>query len=298
MGLSTGSAAELGRGGIFSHLVYKGLVVINVQYRLGAFGWLEGVSNSTATQYSQRGLHDANMAVDFIRKHVRKFFRGDPNRITIGGQGQGACIAGQLGVMEMGQPEGKKRFQRVLLMGGSPTSCLAQSVFKRNRYSGSSRDFLDTNCPQIRRKEYTEEPEGRDDIYNCVWGQYRERPGELGGLVRSGAISYDRWDMALPEYNETATARELITPSFDNIYTAAMNDSSLVKSKLQWFMGVGIDAWSMQDEHLGAYDMQKGNTYAFHPISLLNPEDPDYRGYMQEMVEYFYGDKLIAGGVF
>jgi carboxylesterase type B len=69
----------------------NGFIHVEMQYRLGAFGYLSsqevkdnGVLNA--------GLLDQRFAIEWVKKHISKF-GGDPERITIGGESSGAGSA-------------------------------------------------------------------------------------------------------------------------------------------------------------------------------------------------------------
>jgi para-nitrobenzyl esterase len=71
-----------------AHLAARDVVVISVNYRLGALGWLaaDGVP-------SNLGLRDLRAAVDWVRANAPAF-GGDPDRIVLMGESAGSgCIA-------------------------------------------------------------------------------------------------------------------------------------------------------------------------------------------------------------
>lgn len=66
----------------------NGFITVEIQYRLGAFGFLaseevkeHGVTNA--------GLLDQRFAIQWVQEHIAKF-GGDPKRVTIGGESSGA----------------------------------------------------------------------------------------------------------------------------------------------------------------------------------------------------------------
>lgn len=61
---------------------------VEIQYRLGAFGYLSStdVKNQGALN---AGLLDQRFAFDWVQKYIAKF-GGDPTRVTIGGESSGA----------------------------------------------------------------------------------------------------------------------------------------------------------------------------------------------------------------
>ncbi|ETS87819.1 hypothetical protein PFICI_01647 [Pestalotiopsis fici W106-1] len=66
----------------------NGFVFVEIQYRLGAFGYLSSpdIKNNGVLN---AGLLDQRFALDWVQKYITKF-GGDPTRVTIGGESSGA----------------------------------------------------------------------------------------------------------------------------------------------------------------------------------------------------------------
>lgn len=95
------------RGG---NLVELGdVVVVSVEYRMGAFGFLyaEGISPNL-------GLQDQVCALEWVRRHIADF-GGDPTNVTIFGQSAGAASVAYLLVM----PSARGLFHKAILQSGS-----------------------------------------------------------------------------------------------------------------------------------------------------------------------------------
>ena len=73
----------------------KGIVVVNVSYRLGVLGnlYLPEIADVNLS------VHDVNQALVWVHENIR-YFGGDPDNITIAGQSAGAWYA----VVMMGDP--------------------------------------------------------------------------------------------------------------------------------------------------------------------------------------------------
>ena len=85
------------------------IVVVNISYRLGAFGfWLPEGSTGLSP-----GLHDQVVALEWIRDNIAKF-GGDPDNVTVSGESAGAISA--LLLTEWGY--GQKLFKRIGAMSG------------------------------------------------------------------------------------------------------------------------------------------------------------------------------------
>ncbi|EAU30772.1 conserved hypothetical protein [Aspergillus terreus NIH2624] len=65
----------------------NGFITVEIQYRLGAFGFL---SSAEVHEHGtpNAGLLDQRFALEWVQQHIRKF-GGDPNRVTIGGESAG-----------------------------------------------------------------------------------------------------------------------------------------------------------------------------------------------------------------
>ncbi|KAK1754279.1 alpha/beta-hydrolase [Echria macrotheca] len=66
----------------------RGVVVVSVQYRLGAFGFLSS-PQVKAKGVLNAGLLDQRFALEWVQTHIHKF-GGDPDRVTIYGESAGA----------------------------------------------------------------------------------------------------------------------------------------------------------------------------------------------------------------
>ncbi|XP_026760793.1 carboxylic ester hydrolase-like [Galleria mellonella] len=86
-----GGAFAVGSGNAFlygpDHLVGAGVVLVTLNYRLGALGFL---SLETEEVSGNMGLKDQVMALKWVRDNIESF-GGDPNRVTIFGESAGAA---------------------------------------------------------------------------------------------------------------------------------------------------------------------------------------------------------------
>lgn len=69
----------------------NGFIVVEIQYRLGAFGFLAS-PDIKAHGKLNAGLLDQRYALEWVQKHIAKF-GGDPRRVTIAGESSGASSA-------------------------------------------------------------------------------------------------------------------------------------------------------------------------------------------------------------
>lgn len=83
----------------------EGMVVVNMNYRLGALGFMDmsGYLGDAYRQSGNSGLLDIIEALRWVRKNIASF-GGDPDNVTIMGQSAGAKLCGALIIMK--KPEG------------------------------------------------------------------------------------------------------------------------------------------------------------------------------------------------
>lgn len=94
----------------------EGIVVVNVNYRLGALGFMDvsGVLGDEYKESGNNGLLDIIQALHWVRQNIASF-GGDPQQICLMGQSAGAKICSTLTIME--KTEGL--FQRAILCSGA-----------------------------------------------------------------------------------------------------------------------------------------------------------------------------------
>jgi para-nitrobenzyl esterase len=88
----------------------SGAVVVTINYRLGAFGFLAHPALSTGSSTGNYGLLDQIAALEWVQKNIRAF-GGDPTRVAAAGQSAGASDICALLV----SPRAKGLFSRAIL---------------------------------------------------------------------------------------------------------------------------------------------------------------------------------------
>ena len=99
-----------------TNLAAKGAVVVTVDYRLGALGFLAhpALASRPGGPTGNYGLMDQQAALRWVQNNIRQF-GGDPNNVTLAGQS-----AGGLSVLaQMVSPGGHGLFQRAIVESGS-----------------------------------------------------------------------------------------------------------------------------------------------------------------------------------
>jgi len=111
------------------------VIVVTVNYRLGALGFLDLSSFNTARRRfdSNIGLHDVLAALRWVRDNIAAF-GGDPERVTLFGESAGAGIVTTL--LATPAAEG-------LFVGAIAQSSPATSVYDRDRARRVALSFLD-----------------------------------------------------------------------------------------------------------------------------------------------------------
>ncbi|KAM0794085.1 Alpha/Beta hydrolase protein [Usnea florida] len=90
-GFTIGWKEEFGSGQDFIALSAGnrdgGVVYVAINYRLGLFGWLGGISDKNDA-VANAGLLDQRFALDWVQKYIH-LFGGDPHRVTVMGESAG-----------------------------------------------------------------------------------------------------------------------------------------------------------------------------------------------------------------
>ncbi len=101
-------------------------VVVTLQYRLGAIGWLAHRAFQTAPDVppANRGLLDQQAALRWIARHAEAF-GGDPARIVIFGESAGAVDVG----VHLALPSSKGLFAGAIVQSGAPRATSGELAF-------------------------------------------------------------------------------------------------------------------------------------------------------------------------
>lgn len=98
-----------------TRLAARDVVVVTLNYRLGAFGYLhlDGVVDGLPTA-GNNGLLDQVAALEWVRDNIQHF-GGDPGNVTVFGESAGAMSVGAL----LGVPAASGLFHRAILQSGA-----------------------------------------------------------------------------------------------------------------------------------------------------------------------------------
>ena len=102
----------------------SGVVVVAINYRLGAQGFLELSHFGEAYESSGCvGIMDQVCALEWVRRHISKF-GGDPNRVTIAGESAGAMSVATL----LTVPSARGLFQRAIAQSGAANNSMPRTL--------------------------------------------------------------------------------------------------------------------------------------------------------------------------
>ncbi|KAK7016405.1 Carboxylesterase 5A, partial [Halocaridina rubra] len=113
----------------------KNIVLVTIQYRLGTLGFL---STEDSIMPGNLGLKDQTLALQWVNKNIQAL-GGDPNKITIFGQGAGAASV-HLHVIS---PKARGLFQRAIMQSGS---ALNQAVIRTDHKEVAMTVGKEYNC--------------------------------------------------------------------------------------------------------------------------------------------------------
>lgn len=122
------------------------LMVVTVQYRLGALGTLPAKFMEEADLLNL-GIRDQRLMLEFVQKYIGEF-GGDADKITLGGQSAGGHSVGIHLFHHYGDDAGRKPlFSQAILSSGSPTARAFPGVDSA-LYQRQVEQFMDyINCP-------------------------------------------------------------------------------------------------------------------------------------------------------
>lgn len=100
-----------------ARLAGRGVVVVTLQYRLGAWGFLElsEIGGQESAQSGNLGLLDQIAALKWVKENIAAF-GGDPENVTLFGQSAGAGSVGML----MVAPAARGLFHKAIMESGTP----------------------------------------------------------------------------------------------------------------------------------------------------------------------------------
>ena len=190
-----------GSGSVYqaNALVEKGVVLVTLNYRLGAFGYLAhpALTEETGTS-GNYGLLDQAAALAWVRDNIAAF-GGDPGNVTVFGESAGAQSVTEL----MALPAADGLFHKVILQSGASTGNALH--LKRSAFPGmlsaeeAGAEFLSALAPQTATaKDLRAIPAAaiisRSDARNDLTGYFHPvvdgsvLPRAIGAAFRDGDV--------------------------------------------------------------------------------------------------------------
>ena len=122
-----------GGGTVESRITDQGIVLVSVQYRLGALGFLShpALSREQGGHSGNYGLMDQQAALRWVQRNIAKF-GGDPTRVTIAGESAGAMDVG----LHLLSPRSRGLFQQAIAESGTAGFGTAPRTLAQNEALG------------------------------------------------------------------------------------------------------------------------------------------------------------------
>ena len=122
-----------GGGTVESRITDQGIVLVSVQYRLGALGFLShpALSREQGGHSGNYGLMDQQAALRWVQRNIAKF-GGDPTRVTIAGESAGAMDVG----LHLLSPRSRGLFQQAIAESGTAGFGTAPRTLAHNEALG------------------------------------------------------------------------------------------------------------------------------------------------------------------
>ncbi|XP_030007080.1 acetylcholinesterase-like [Sphaeramia orbicularis] len=117
----------------------EGAVVVSMNYRVGAFGFLSLPDNKNIR--GNAGLLDQRLALQWVADNIAAF-GGDPSKVTLFGESAGSASVG----FHLLSPGSKDLFQRAVMQSGSPNAPWA-SVSQETAWDRSTTLVKKLGCP-------------------------------------------------------------------------------------------------------------------------------------------------------
>lgn len=271
---ATGSGAEVVFEG--SRMSSEGLVVVTINYRLGALGFLatEALKKEQGTS-GNYGILDQILALKWVKENIEAF-GGDPNQVTIGGESAGAFSVTAL----LLSPLAKGLFHQAVIESGSILSIPAFSPKNRGDLEATMKNGKEL-CEVFGLKDTSED-----------LPKLREISGDA-----LAALSRVKADQSTPPHRFT------FWPVFDGVVLpkdpiAALKNREFNKAKL--LIGYNTDESTLfisSHTNLGIYQMlcyeifgQEGAKEIFDYFKI----DEDHTPYQRLLEIYTYTAFLVG----
>ena len=120
-----GSPAEILARSTSNLRTSPGVIWVQMNYRIGALGWLAGPSFQASGGVANAGLYDQLLALEWVQKYIH-LFGGDPHKVTLQGESAGAAMT-IYQITAFGGTRGDAPFQQAFI--NSPAATPATSSY-------------------------------------------------------------------------------------------------------------------------------------------------------------------------
>jgi para-nitrobenzyl esterase len=122
-------------GTVESNITDRGIVLVSVQYRLGALGFMShpALSKEQGGRSGNYALMDQQAALRWVRDNIARF-GGDPTRVTIAGESAGAQDVG----LQMLSPSARGLFTGAIAQSGTPGFGVPPRTLAQNEQLGAA----------------------------------------------------------------------------------------------------------------------------------------------------------------
>jgi para-nitrobenzyl esterase len=148
-----------------AHLSARGdVVVVSINYRLGAWGFLSlGSFDRSYSESANVGLLDQVAALNWVRRNIANF-GGDPDNVTIFGESAGASSVGDL----LAMPAAKGLFAKAILESGLPARSSANEGRQQSRLAAEFMKLLGVRTPsELSKKSMADLLEAQEKLFSA-----------------------------------------------------------------------------------------------------------------------------------
>lgn len=206
------------------------VVVVAMNYRLGALGWLcvDGIANV--------GLQDQVAALQWVRESIQ-YFGGDHENITLMGQSAGASSVSAL----FGTPSALGLFDKAILQSGS-AGRLSTSKTAKSVASDFFGELRVSTVDELRRISGQRILAAQATVVSKDIGMRNSPSGHAWGVVQDGAIVTES-PLAVVRRGGIAQIPILVTTTRDELLLSetvhgagyAPSDEDSLRSEMQYF---------------------------------------------------------------
>jgi para-nitrobenzyl esterase len=235
------------------------VVVISLQYRLGAFGFLElaDVGGTRFADSGNLGLLDQIEALRWVQRNAGRF-GGDPHNVTLFGESAGgASIHGLLAI-----PAARDLFQKAIIESGDPGQFLSNK--EANTITSKFMALAHvTTVKELQRLSVEDMLRAQSDLFTKGYGL------ATFGMVEDGR-TFDRTPIEAVTANPSLSKPLLIgTNSEEMRYWTAMDASPIDKPPESVLNARLLHAFGPGAEHLLSVYANDGNSYSEAVTQLL-----------------------------